>query len=222
MDIIYQNNSIREFAKYCFSYFFQNDWQKVISLTDSSPALINGVSFVSHDLDVFKRLIGAFTTIQTKASLTSANTLRYFEDPIFINKNTYYYFTTQWNGEGDYSLSFKNIKSYFEDNYPKFQIIRKNQNYCLIIDAHDPIGKFQIKEFQMSLQSAGLQNLNKLSARFTASLLTKPFVILTGLSGSGKTKLAQAFVQWICKEKSQYHSDSSDPNELVGQIWTAT
>jgi 5-methylcytosine-specific restriction enzyme B len=35
-------------------------------------------------------------------------------------------------------------------------------------------------------------------SRLCASLLTKPFVILTGLSGSGKTKLAQAFVQWIC------------------------
>ena len=33
--------------------------------------------------------------------------------------------------------------------------------------------------------------------RFTAALLAKPFVILTGLSGSGKTKLAQAFARWI-------------------------
>jgi hypothetical protein len=29
-------------------------------------------------------------------------------------------------------------------------------------------------------------------------------VILTGLSGSGKTKLAQAFVQWICESEKQY------------------
>ncbi len=40
--------------------------------------------------------------------------------------------------------------------------------------------------------------------RFSASLLTKPFVILTGLSGSGKTKLAQAFTKWISSDKSQY------------------
>ena len=33
--------------------------------------------------------------------------------------------------------------------------------------------------------------------RFAASLLAKRFVILTGLSGSGKTKLAQAFARWI-------------------------
>ena len=33
--------------------------------------------------------------------------------------------------------------------------------------------------------------------RFVGSLLAKRFVILTGLSGSGKTKLAQAFARWI-------------------------
>jgi 5-methylcytosine-specific restriction protein B len=47
--------------------------------------------------------------------------------------------------------------------------------------------------------------INKiLCIRFIASLLTKPFVILTGLSGSGKTKLAQAFASWICEDKNQY------------------
>ena len=34
-------------------------------------------------------------------------------------------------------------------------------------------------------------------ARFVAAILAKPFVILTGLAGSGKTKLAQGFAYWI-------------------------
>ncbi|MBL0105682.1 MAG: AAA family ATPase [Bacteroidetes bacterium] len=47
--------------------------------------------------------------------------------------------------------------------------------------------------------------LNKIYIeKFASSLLTKPFVILTGLSGSGKTKLAQAFAKWICENDSQY------------------
>ena len=44
----------------------------------------------------------------------------------------------------------------------------------------------------------------KISIRFISSLLTKPFVILTGLSGSGKTKLAQAFAMWIREDENQY------------------
>ncbi|HEY4109598.1 hypothetical protein [Puia sp.] len=42
-----------------------------------------------------------------------------------------------------------------------------------------------------------------LQRRFVASLLTKRFVLLTGLSGSGKTKLAQAFAHWLCADASQ-------------------
>jgi hypothetical protein len=34
-------------------------------------------------------------------------------------------------------------------------------------------------------------------SRFVAALMAKPFVILTGLSGSGKTKIAQGFAYWL-------------------------
>lgn len=61
-----------------------------------------------------------------------------------------------------------------------------------------------ISSFNESLKKAGLIYSTKLIVRFTASLATKPFVILTGLSGSGKTKLAQAFAQWICESERQY------------------
>ena len=54
-----------------------------------------------------------------------------------------------------------------------------------------------IKDFHSACEMAGLQYPRKLLQRFTASLLAKRFLILTGLSGSGKTKLAQAFSEWI-------------------------
>jgi 5-methylcytosine-specific restriction protein B len=41
----------------------------------------------------------------------------------------------------------------------------------------------------------GLRVSEALAERFIASLLTKRFLILTGLAGSGKTKLAQAFAR---------------------------
>jgi hypothetical protein len=63
---------------------------------------------------------------------------------------------------------------------------------------------FKITELHKSLVKANLKIEQKLSTRFISSLLTKPFVILTGLSGSGKTKLAQAFAMWICENDEQY------------------
>lgn len=52
------------------------------------------------------------------------------------------------------------------------------------------------------------------AARLVAALLTKRFVILTGLSGSGKTKLAHAFATWIAESSGQYRVVA------VGADWT--
>jgi energy-coupling factor transporter ATP-binding protein EcfA2 len=50
-------------------------------------------------------------------------------------------------------------------------------------------------------EAVGLHLPPGMCARFIAALLSKRFVVLTGLSGSGKTKLAQAFAQWITPTK---------------------
>jgi len=59
-------------------------------------------------------------------------------------------------------------------------------------------------QFLKDSKAGGLQFSKKLIDRFASSLCTKPFVILTGLSGSGKTKLAQTFATWICEKENQY------------------
>jgi 5-methylcytosine-specific restriction protein B len=63
---------------------------------------------------------------------------------------------------------------------------------------------FDINSFHLKTGEAGLIFSTQLIQRFVASLCTKPFVICSGLSGSGKTKLAQAFAQWIAADKTQY------------------
>lgn len=213
-NITYKDKSIREFAKFIFTYFFGSDWHEIIDYTKKNPSVIDGVTFISHDFDLFKRLIGEFSSVQTKESLTSSSSIRFFEEPILSEDNKFYYFTTQWNGEGDYSLSFSNLKYFFEKQYPEFRIKRKDGIYYLIKLENLPNLRFIIEDFLSTLVLSGLSYSSKLITRFTASLLTKPFIILTGLSGSGKTKLAQAFVQWICQDDSQYRIIP------VGADWT--
>ena len=80
-----------------------------------------------------------------------------------------------------------------------------------------------IDEFHSACRNSGLVYSKQLITRFSASLLTKPFVILTGLSGSGKTKLAQAFAQWLCESKDQYcivpvGADWNNREPLLGYV----
>ena len=61
-----------------------------------------------------------------------------------------------------------------------------------------------LDQFSIQLNNSGLIFSYNLIKRFIASLCTKQFLILTGLSGSGKTKLAQAFAKWISESPNQY------------------
>jgi 5-methylcytosine-specific restriction protein B len=74
--------------------------------------------------------------------------------------------------------------------------------------------KFNYTTFTEISKTKGLIFSNSLILRYTAALLTKPFVLLTGLSGSGKTKLAQTIAMWICQNKEQYKIVA------VGADWT--
>jgi 5-methylcytosine-specific restriction enzyme B len=87
----------------------------------------------------------------------------------------------------------------------------------------DPDGQkpFSIEQFIGDVYKSGLLYNKKLIFRFISSLYTKPFVILTGLSGSGKTKLAHTFAEWICENKQQYSiipvgADWSNREPLLG------
>lgn len=82
---------------------------------------------------------------------------------------------------------------------------------------------FDINTFSSACENAGLIYEDKLITRYISSLTTKPFVILSGLSGSGKTKLAQSFAQWLCEDETQYAlvpvgADWTNREPLLGYV----
>ena len=54
-----------------------------------------------------------------------------------------------------------------------------------------------VEQFKADADAAELRIDRAEAHRFLASLLSKRFLIASGLAGSGKTKLAQAFAQWL-------------------------
>lgn len=81
--------------------------------------------------------------------------------------------------------------------------------------------EFNIRKIIETISATGLIFDTKFVERYLCSLLTKPFVILSGLTGSGKTQLAMAFPKLICEDKSQYRlipvgADWTNREQLLG------
>jgi len=114
---------------------------------------------------------------------------------------------------------FKNYepKSYWKKNYCSAALKEFKEYLSVTLEANiEPhhIDDCNATEFTYDSNNAGLIFSEQVSSRLISSLLAKPFAILTGLSGSGKTKLAEAFSLWICEKDNQICIVS------VGADWT--
>lgn len=129
-----------------------------------------------------------------------------------------------------YGQSFV-YKSYNVDELPNADILDHDLNELIEYykslnfdkESSNKIERIDFKhiEFQTNTEKSGLNFSPQLTLRFIASLTAKPFLILSGLSGSGKTKIAQSFVQWICENDTQYKivpvgADWTNREPLVG------
>lgn len=70
-----------------------------------------------------------------------------------------------------------------------------------------------VERFPVDSGTAGLRVRGQDARRFIACLLSKRFLIATGLAGSGKTKLAQAFARWITADVAD--SDAFRPGSKI-------
>jgi hypothetical protein len=78
-----------------------------------------------------------------------------------------------------------------------------------------------------AITATNLQIQQEFFSRFVTSLAAKPFVILTGNSGTGKTKLAQLFAEWLTGGTDESHhgyavipvgADWTDNRNIVGFV----
>lgn len=135
------------------------------------------------------------------------------------------------NGNGLYKsfLGANNLQAFIKD---KFEINAKSISALGVDDIKNEIDNqpdsleqipFNITNFSTNCSNGGLNYSNLLITRYISSLVTKPFVLLSGLSGSGKTKLAQTFAQWLCEDTSQYcivpvGADWTNREPLLGYV----
>ncbi|MCW3106157.1 MAG: hypothetical protein JWQ09_663 [Segetibacter sp.] len=91
-----------------------------------------------------------------------------------------------------------------------YNVVLKNS-----VNPHLNQHEFDYKSFLEACSLGNLLITEQLAIRFISALITKPFVILTGLSGSGKTKLALAFAQWITNKSFPSGKSKFIKNEQI-------
>lgn len=211
------------FAYKVISFLFQYDNLSRLKGSIKVNSDVNYKSIKINELSLTS-IFKTSTTLQSNDDLSMGGKSRFFNNPIYLDEDgNYYYFSTEWTSGTNSRLDVDTLVLILKEKYPEFKIIQENDNFIFkakdapaekinisYLDYHD----FKKESVVTDLLSTGLSYSSDLISRFCASLLTKPFVILTGLSGSGKTKLAQAFVQWICLDESQYRIVP------VGADWT--
>lgn len=108
------------------------------------------------------------------------------------------------------SINYKQMQSDLDDIIDIYDAVIKNPG--TIDNPHKDHKQVVIqdsnKEFSVSkiisyIKDTGLIYSDNLIKRFTYSLLTKPFVILSGLAGSGKTQLALAFAKTLVEKEEE-------------------
>jgi hypothetical protein len=77
-----------------------------------------------------------------------------------------------------------------------------------------PLDAKSVDAFEQALRDAGVVVSRMLVIRLLSSLVSKNFVLLTGLAGSGKTKIAQALAHWLPSSSNCFRVVA------VGADWT--
>jgi 5-methylcytosine-specific restriction protein B len=206
---ISKEQTITKFVRNVVSFLLQYDGMGTIKNTYTRNAEPSHISLRDGNISLTS-IFKTSSTLLDDAALSQDNRIRFLKDPLYYNAdNEFVYLSTEWaNGTGG-RLDLTSFKALIEKHYPEFIISSENEtHYLKHVTAYKNYtatqSEMNLNQLNTDLSNAGLKIVDKLVIRFVSSLLTKPFVILTGLSGSGKTKLAQAFVQWICQDKSQY------------------
>lgn len=146
----------------------------------------------------------------------SENKPRVFDTEYVIVKNEESYkckLTTEWVGT-------EVTEGAQGNNYLIALIKLVNRYYGDVIEIKEESGEYYLYHLKQSFAIADLPKEldSKFSRRYITSLLAKPFVILTGNSGTGKTRISKQFAEYL--EVADTNGDKNWLIVPVGADWT--
>lgn len=229
-NIVQISDSLRTFAFELFKYLNSIDeLERVRDLISKGVGTIKEVTYSAYKLSEYfgsNALFAGFDQEMTKQELTTGGSQRYSHEPIHIDylDEHFIYFNYQWSFPSDQtSVTFEELKKFVSEVYQlkimhlekdilnkrTYALIKKDLSYpsvkeTVVVKESKSEIPFEDLKFKSDLLETGLHFDSLMISRFLASLQAKPFVILSGLSGSGKTKLAESFAMYISEHCDQW------------------
>ena len=178
------------------------------------------------------RIPRLFLSVDIYPTLTGKDSTRWITEKAFLIDGKEYYISNQWVGHeteekknlriNDFAMAIYRdsehlffvdfVKKNTTKPYSQLVMVKqiKNENKDL---RHN--NSFMINKVVSSILSTGLIYSETLIKRLAYSLMAKPFVILSGLAGSGKTQLALAFAKCLSENIDEQVCPVS-----IGADWT--
>ena len=232
IEILVESQNSCDFPYKVLSYLEEN-YQDVFQsfMKHLIPDNSGKIDYLIYKFDSI-RIPRLFLSADIYKTLTGKDSNRWITDKTFLIDGKEYYISNQWVGHeteekknlriNDFAMAIYNNSEhlFFVD------FVKKNtmKPFSQLVMAKQPKvennnslqnSAFMINRIVASTLSTGLIYSPVLIKRLAFSLMAKPFVILSGLAGSGKTQLALAFAKCLSENIEEQVCTVS-----IGADWT--
>lgn len=199
---IVKEKELTNFLLKCVEEQVENDGLVSMSSfisTDMAPGKSITIASKEHEFS----LTGMFIcTTKEDIFERNENSARWFNEEFSLNGQTVF-LSMQWCREGDdFQLTLKDYMKMLGVCYPgQYSYSFENNMHILMKRNAEaaPANLMSITSIINTISQTGLIYNDTIIKRLCFSLMTKRFVILSGLSGSGKTQLALALAHAFCE-----------------------
>jgi len=202
LPLVVRGSGLGKFANSVLRFLWNYD--KLSKLVDSiqankEEANLTIVCEVGRLTSIFK----LSTDYLEEQELTTAGKMRFFIDPIFSADQKLYYLSTEWTVGRDSRLDLETFKKIIELKYPEFKIDLEQDPYIFKSVASSVATRKRIDGIFQSLP--------------------KPFLLLAGISGTGKSRFVKHQALTQRADGSNYllvsvRPDWHEPSDLLGYV----